>query len=136
MATICFFERYNVIKKKLAPQITSQINTIFNKLDIEIIIYCLMPDHIHIILNIERADQNFLDIVSYFKRKIAFELRGKILLKQLWQDRFIDRIIRNEKELEKLIRYILDNPVRKDLVNDYKQWPYFGGIYYDYYRQT
>jgi len=135
MATICFFDRLNVIENKLAPHLTSQIVNISKKSDINILLYCIMPDHLHLILNIEHTDQNFLDTITYFKRKTAFELKEKLSLKQLWQDRFIDRIIRDEKELEKLVRYILDNPVRKNLVNDYKHWPYFGGKYYDYYRR-
>jgi REP element-mobilizing transposase RayT len=135
MATICFYKRLDIIKHKLASHLIYQIEPLQKKFDIEILIYCLMPDHLHIILDIERADKNFLDIITYFKRITAFELRDKIPLKQLWQDRFIDRIIRDEKELEKLVKYILDNPLRRNLVPDYDQWPYFGGTFYDFYRR-
>jgi putative transposase len=130
MATLCFYKRHNVISSKLADLILYQINKLSEKLKVTILIYCLMPDHLHLILEIKNSSQNFIDVIHYFKRKIAFELREKIPLKQFWQDRFIDRIIRDEKELEKMIWYILDNPVRKNLVNDFRKWPYSGGYYF------
>jgi hypothetical protein len=82
----------------------------------------------------KQLDQNFLDVISYFKRKTAYEVRGKITLKQLWQDRFIDRIIRDENELDKMVRYILDNPVQRNLVNDFRYWPYSGGRYFELWK--
>lgn len=77
MATLCFYERYDVIKSKLADLILAQMNTLSEILHVNILIYCLMPDHLHFILEIKNPSQNFLDIIYYFKRKTAFELRKK-----------------------------------------------------------
>jgi len=89
--------------------------------------FCLMPDHLHIIYDLYDENDNVIDIVNHFKRKISFILKNKHPLSQLWQDRFIDHIIRSEKELKRIARYIFYNPVRKGLVKDYKDWPYSGG---------
>jgi len=35
-----------------------------------------------------------------------------------------DHVLRKEESIEGVARYILDNPVRKGLVSDYKEYPF------------
>ena len=134
MATLCFFQQYDVVEEDLGENITAQIKIMADKLDVDILAFCLMPDHLHLILETKESSQNLLDVISYFKRRISFNLRNMISTKQLWQDRFMDRIIRDEKELRKMVRYIYENPVRKKLVNDFRSWPYSGGYFFDLWK--
>ena len=134
MATLCFYQQYDIIKAGFGEKILNQLTAFPEKLDIDIMAFCLMPDHLHLILEIKDSSQNFLDIISYLKRKMVFDLRGLISMKKLWQDRFMDRIIRDERELKKMVRYIFENPVRKKFVNDFRLWPFSGGYYFDVWK--
>lgn len=88
--------------------------------------YKIMPNHLHGILLIdnpvqeqylkEKKFQPQKDSLSIFIRNFkaavttrAREIHPKI---QLWQSRFFDRIIRNEKELNAVRKYIDDNPMQ------------------------
>lgn len=93
--------------------------------------YIIMPNHFHgIIMLIRdfyvgadpcvRPDKSSLsDIIKWFKTMTTNEYIRNVkdknwipFNKQLWQRSFYDRIIRNEKELENIRAYIMNNPIR------------------------
>lgn len=41
-----------------------------------------------------------------------------------WQAESYDHVIRDADELEKVIRYTLYNPVKAELVKDWRDWPH------------
>ena len=45
----------------------------------------------------------------------------------LWQDESWDRIVRDQAELEEKLNYMVENPVKKELVAD--GWDYDGWFY-------
>jgi putative transposase len=86
----------------------------------------LMPDHVHCIIILlrnmhvqqaEQEDYGLSDVIHVLKgtsaRRIN-ELRGTPG-QPVWQSRFMDRVIRSEKELEKFRAYIVNNPFRQHL---------------------
>ena len=91
-----------------------------------IYVYCLMPDHLHLLISPLESGVNISKFVGSFKSKttrIAWEygLRGKV-----WQGRFYDHIIRKTESLQKAGEYILNNPVRKGLVAKLEDYPFSG----------
>lgn len=50
-------------------------------------------------------------IVRYFKGKTSYELHANGFNVKIWQRNYYERIIRNERELEKIRRYIYLNPI-------------------------
>ena len=44
----------------------------------------------------------------------------------LWQGGFFDHILREEEDRDKLVRYILANPIRAGLVMDVREYPFWG----------
>lgn len=133
-ATICFYKKFDVIKAGLADQIVALISDIEKRYHFDCLVFCVMPDHVHLLIELEDESKNFLDLIYRIKQIISFKLRGKYPSTQLWQDRFFDHIIRNEKELIKTARYILENPVRKELVMDFREWKYSGGYFYEIWK--
>jgi len=45
-----------------------------------------------------------------------------------WQKDFYDHVIREHEDLSTQARYILDNPVRKEIVSSWQEYPYIGAI--------
>jgi REP element-mobilizing transposase RayT len=98
--------------------------------------FIIMPNHIHGIIVIDKdvGTQNFAFLQNQENRANSFGpqkenlssiIRGFKIgvtkyakenhIQFVWQPRFYDRIVRNEKELEDIRQYIVDNPLKWDL---------------------
>lgn len=89
--------------------------------------YCFMPDHLHLLLSTQGKTGIIL-----FIRKLK-SLTGRLftarkLGNKLWQTSFYDHFLRKEENLETAIEYILNNPVRRGFVRDWKQYPFSGSL--------
>lgn len=88
--------------------------------------YCLMPDHLHFLLGPRREDISVLDFVNEFKGKTTNRSWKMGWAGKLWQPRFFDHIVRDEEDLLAISKYIVNNPVRKGLVQRPEDWPWSG----------
>lgn len=100
--------------------------------------YCLMPDHLHFIIQLSEKErtirnggkrgslpQNVLDQVGDFKKFTTTQLWWKAGGQgQLWQSSSYDRVIRYNDSVAEAVAYILNNPVRKKIVEHWKDYPY------------
>ncbi len=92
----------------------------------------VLPDHLHVIWELPDSDANYSlrwrKIKSYFTH--GLNKQGMRLNKNkhdeydIWQRRFWEHTIRDEKDLENHIHYIHYNPIKHKLVSDIKDWPY------------
>lgn len=77
--------------------------------------YVVMNDHVHVLVQ-PVPNSDLQDIVqawkSYSAHIISDKQRG---LREVWQDEYFDRIVRNEAEYVEKMGYILGNPR--------KRWP-------------
>jgi REP element-mobilizing transposase RayT len=88
-------------------------------------LYCLMPDHIHLIWQV--LNGNLLAVVSAWKStttRIWWRHGG---MGRLWQPSFYDQGIRGDQAWNEVVRYILENPQRAGLVEHWENYPYIGG---------
>ena len=90
--------------------------------NVELDYYVVMPNHIHGIIiinpNVETPYMASLplgDIIGKFKAAITRWANKNGFSSFAWQSRFYDRIIRNEKELLNIRKYIAENPLKWDL---------------------
>jgi REP element-mobilizing transposase RayT len=71
--------------------------------------YQIMPNHIHLIIEFKKdLNKTISNVVSSFKSKCTRELK----IKNLWQRNFYERVIRNQKEYDNIVKYINENPYR------------------------
>ena len=91
--------------------------------DYKLICYCIMPNHIHLVFELTNKDRDISKIMQSIKRTSAREC-NKILNRngKFWQDESYDRLVRDEKELYSIIKYILMNPVSVGLVENWSDW--------------
>jgi REP element-mobilizing transposase RayT len=94
-----------------------------------VVVYLFMPDHLHTILQGKGEEARPLDAMRRFKQKSGYWL-SKNHPRGRWQKDFYDHIIRTEKDISKHLRYILDNPTRKRLVNDWREYQFKGSTLY------
>jgi REP element-mobilizing transposase RayT len=87
--------------------------------------YCVMPDHVHtLVLN---ADGSLVDFMRLFKGRTTRNLRGRVT-GTIWQRSFHDHLIRRNEDITATLKYMLDNPVRAGLVDDWTQYRWSGSL--------
>jgi putative transposase len=90
-----------------------------------ILIYCFMPDHLHLVLRGTDASSDVWRAMVDFKQRSGYWLsQNKTGVR--WQKDFFDRVIRKDDDLGSELRYIALNPVRGGLVADSLEYPFLG----------
>jgi putative transposase len=99
----------------------------------ELISYCIMPNHVHMVIYVGRNEVSprritdspytLTRILQSLKRYTAMEC-NKILNRsgQFWQHESYDHIVRGDKQLKRIIKYVLNNPVSAGFVDRPDQW--------------
>jgi putative transposase len=94
-----------------------------SKLEVEIWAYCLMPNHVHLIM--KPNESTFLArAVGEAHRRYTLALNRRMGWRgYLWQGRFASFPM-DGSHLQSATRYILLNPVRAGLVSRAEEWPH------------
>jgi len=89
----------------------------------DLLAYCIMPNHVHIVVAVERSAASLSKILQSLKTHTAMEA-NKILCKNgaFWQRESYDHVVRDGKELERIIAYVLHNPVKAGMVSNWEEW--------------
>lgn len=93
----------------------------------ELIAYCIMPNHIHIIFTpLQESKDKYYSlskIMHSLKRHTARE--ANLFLGRsgaFWQHENYDHFVRDDAELERIVKYVLYNPVKANLVKEQSDW--------------
>ena len=101
--------------------------------------YCIMSNHVHILIDTRLQLTEDLDVFSFDEiefqplQNIMKQIKGassrfaNLALDKkegFWQKESYDHYVRNEKELNNIIAYILDNPVKARIVENWKEYAF------------
>ena len=100
------------------------------RMRVTLIAYCLMPDHVHLLVRPE-GGENVVDFVRRVKSRATRVYWSEGGAGRLWQRGFYDHILREDEDLEHVVRYVLANPVRAGLVSELTEYPYSGSLLFD-----
>jgi len=93
----------------------------------DVLAYCIMANHVHLVLApyeiSATADFSLTKIMHNIKRNSANHA-NKVLGRTgaFWQHENYDHFARDEKDLERIIKYVLYNPVEAGLTDDWSKW--------------
>jgi putative transposase len=90
-------------------------------------IYCLMPDHLHLVWMGLRLDTDQLNGMSFLRTYLEPALAPAKFQPQP-QDEVLREEQRKKAAFAKVCFYIAANPVRADLMPETGQWPYTGCV--------
>jgi REP element-mobilizing transposase RayT len=90
-------------------------------------IYCFMPEHMHTVVLGTSASSDTLRAMELFKHQTGWWLKTNSPA-VCWQKSFWDRVIRSTYELASQARYVVNNPVRRGLVKDWREYQFTGAI--------
>jgi putative transposase len=106
------------------------------KYDYRIDAITILPDHFHMIITPKYAKEYpyiIRTIKQYFTKycpKIQYEdieqsmSRHKEGYKAVWQKRYYEHTIRNERDYKATLEYIYNNPIKHGYVEDIDAWKY------------
>lgn len=97
------------------------IKEIKKEIDFSIIAYCIMDNHLHLLL---KADDDVLAVIMK-KINVKYAMyynRIKERYGYVFQNRFRSEVVENERYLLGVLRYIHNNPVNAYITNDLKNY--------------
>ncbi len=129
--TIVTYDRKNILFDNI-NFLRNAFKYAMKKYEFEIVAIVILDNHIHCILNIQDINI-FSKIIYSIKHNFSVQLNANPNIseskqkkgeKGIWQRRFYDHVIRDEKDLYKHIDYIHFNPIKHKYVNTTKDFPY------------
>lgn len=100
--------------------------------------FCIMPNHVHVLLDTStqlhqlessEADTEYMQLDRIMKRikgassRYVNQLLGRTG-SSFWQKDSYDHFVRNHEEWNRILAYILNNPVKAGLVKDWQEWSF------------
>ena len=101
------------------------INKLNDRFELKVDKYIIMPNHIHLIVIIERDERSIREstlqkraliskATGYLKMNVSRDIHKNGYTQNIWQRSFHDHIIRDEKDYVKIWEYIDTNPQKWD----------------------
>lgn len=92
-------------------------------------VFCIMSNHVHVVLTPlakENGDYQALQAIMHSLKRHTARQANKVLGRQgaFWQDESYDHVVRDRPEWERIVKYVLNNPVRAGLVANWEDWPW------------
>lgn len=97
--------------------------------------YCIMPNHVHLLIESlvsiqanhqgKSAKYPVTDTLCLLKGRTACDCNLELKRSgSFWQHESYDHVVRDDKELERTIQYVLNNPVKAGLVKESQDWKF------------
>jgi REP element-mobilizing transposase RayT len=126
---LCWLEKTNV-----ANIVIEKIQSLAGE-RYKLFTYCIMPNHVHLLIKYideghlghhgKTAKYPVTDTLRLLKGSTARYCNQALGRDgEFWQHESYDHYVRDEEELGRTIHYILNNPVKAGLVDDWKKWPF------------
>jgi putative transposase len=86
--------------------------------------YCIMPNHVHLVIALPDDAPPLVKTLQLLKGYSSFQANKLLGLSgAFWQAESYDHVVR-PGELDRIISYVLENPVKAGLVDEWQKWPY------------
>jgi REP element-mobilizing transposase RayT len=91
--------------------------------------FCIMSNHVHAVFApLIKDDGNYHSLSAILHSlKLYTARKANSLLNRkgsFWHPESYDHVVRNDKELERVIQYVLNNPVKAGLAQEWEEWPW------------
>lgn len=100
---------------------------LLKELDVAVICYCIMANHVHLVVQLpETSGFSYAKMMQRLKGRTALAVNRLLgrTGQPLWQQESYDYVVRSGGELARVVAYVLENPVKARLVEEWQQWPY------------
>ena len=123
--TLCTEKKQSFFKSNRNAEIVlNELTRSAGQLGYRILCYCLMPDHLHIVLSPGQSGCPLSKFLNIFKGRSSAILRDKEGLAKVWQRSAFDHVIRSDENLRHVVQYIVNNPVRRGIADKAEDYPF------------
>jgi REP element-mobilizing transposase RayT len=121
--------------EQIARIVTDALHA-FDRKRYNLIAYCVMPNHVHLLIDTTgyagppdhhgvTAPYPLADVLKRIKGRTARYCNQALGRSgAFWQPESYDHVVRDNREYQRIVAYILNNPVKAGLVEDRQQWPF------------
>lgn len=135
----CYFFAVNLLYRNQSLLVThidllrESVQTVKQNHPFHIDAWVVLPDHLHCVWTLLPGDSDFSKrrkaIKTHFSKHLPpTEVCSKVRIKRgergIWQRRFWEHAIRDDKDFAAHIEYIHNKPVKHGLVGRFSDWPY------------
>lgn len=126
--TLCLRERVRLFENRdIVRHFVAALTTGCAQQGCVVPVYCFMPDHVHVVtLGQAESSDGWRAIVGFKQRTGYWLARTHPCVS--WQRNFFDHLLRTQEDLATHVRYVAENPVRKQLVPEWRAYPFSGSI--------
>ena len=110
--------------RDLAQMICKNVEFYCRRLRYTLYGYCLMPDHLHVLLSPAGSGTALSRWLDSFKSYTTHESMKLGRRPPFWQRSGNDHICRAAETAEKVLAYLVENPVRAGLAERWEGWPW------------
>src|SRR2546421_6203143 len=126
--TLCCYQRRRHFENVgLCRRILEILRETAASRDFAVHAYCLMPDHLHLLVEGLSPISDFLNFIQAFKVRSSRAFH-KSDDSQLWQRYFFDHVLRKTEAFESVCLYIWANPVRAGLAKQLGEYEFAGSF--------
>lgn len=90
--------------------------------------FCVMANHVHLVFAPLPFGEGYYSLAKILHSlKLYTARRVNLLLKRqgrFWQHESFDHYVRDSDEHQRIVAYVLNNPVKAGLVPSWRDWPY------------
>ena len=125
LITSTVYEKKPLLKQAEAANIVLEsLHWLENRGEIILDAAVVMPDHLHVVAGLKHGSlsSTMHSLKSYTALKInkLLQIEGPF-----WQRHYHDHAVRQDEDLNSLVTYVLHNPVRTGLINDFHDYPFW-----------
>ena len=124
--TFCTFDRHKTFRDPATVTLVlAQFRRTTQTSAFALLAYCVMPDHVHLLVEGHTAGADLPMFVKRLKQSSgqAYSRRTK---QPLWQEGYYDRVLRPADDAKGVARYSVSNPIRAGMVPVPSEYPHVG----------
>ncbi len=111
-------------RKEIAPRLVQALRHNARSHGCQIMAYCIMPDHLHLVARVGPDGGDLLSFIDGFKRRTSVTMASFAADNGVWQESYWDRHVRRGEVVNNVIYYVMMNPVRARLCQHWEEWQY------------
>ncbi|HUT75223.1 MAG TPA: transposase [Armatimonadota bacterium] len=112
--------------RTLAQEAVATLQSLEALSGVKVFAYCVMPDHVHLVCWAGDGADSIPSFIRRFKSFVSHAGRRLGHSGQLWQRSYYDHVIRRAEDLGEICTYVIENPVRRGMVQEVGEYPFAG----------
>lgn len=103
-----------------------KLSQYMRKYEIDIFVYCILPNHFHLLLRSHSKAENISKFMQSLQRVYGTYFNKKYNHSgHVFESKFCHKKAKTSRDLAGVKKYILNNPVKHGYVDKYYEWSYY-----------